>query len=155
MAGRCFSRLVVVVLDMVQGIGNFRPNGVLPRFVKFCSSTNRTGIPCTNNYERRREGQDIVIASRFAKGGTMVGCPFVRAVFSYGIAWILRLAIGLPGVKDYSTFYRAYRINVLSQGFERYGDGLLAGKGFAAITALLIKLGNVTKRMCEVPFVLR
>src|SRR6266850_3927968 len=56
-----------------------------------------------------RAGEDIVIASRFAEGGGMRGCPWFRGVLSVGVSWIMRTVIGLPGVKDYSTFYRAYR----------------------------------------------
>ena len=104
---------------------------------------------------RIRNGDDVVIASRFAKGGRMVGCPWARQLFSYGVRWLMRWLVGLPGVRDYSTFYRAYRVSVLKRGFELYGRDLLAGRGFAVGGGLLIKLGNVTKRMSEVPLVLR
>ena len=104
---------------------------------------------------RVRGGDDVVIASRFARGGRMVGCPWVRQLFSYGVLWLMRLLVGLPGVRDYSTFYRAYRVSILKRGFELYGDGLLAGRGFAVGGGLLIRLGNVTDRMSEVPLVLR
>ena len=104
---------------------------------------------------RIRNGDDVVIASRFAKGGRMVGCPWARQLFSYGVRWLMRWLVGLPGVRDYSTFYRAYRVSVLKRGFELYGRDLLAGRGFAVGGGLLIKLGNVTERMSEVPLVLR
>lgn len=100
-------------------------------------------------------GDDIVIASRFARGGKMVGCPWMRQCFSFVVSGMMQLLIRLPQVRDYSTFYRAYRVRVLKEGFARYGDGLFAGRGFAAIGALLIKLGNVTSRISEIPFILR
>lgn len=104
---------------------------------------------------RVREGSDIVIASRFAGDGGMVGCPLFRRMLSAGASWLLRLLIGLPGVKDYSTFYRAYRVSLLQAGFARYGDALLAGQGFAAIAGLLIRLARLSGRISEVPFLLR
>jgi len=102
-----------------------------------------------------QEGSDIVIASRFEGNGKMEGCPLPRLVFSLGVAWLMRLIVHLPNVKDYSIFYRAYRISILKTGFERYGDRLIEGKGFAAVCSLLIKLGNITNRISEVPLVLQ
>ena len=100
-------------------------------------------------------GPDIVIASRFEKGGAMVGAPFTRRILSIGISYILRRLIPIKGVKDYSTFYRAYRISVIKKGFEKYGDGLIEGHGFSAMANLLIKLCTITDKVQEVPFVLR
>ena len=67
----------------------------------------------------------------------------------------MRLYIGLKGVKDYSTFFRAYRVSLLKEGFLRYGDNLLEGKGFALISGLLIKLGNISPKFAEIPTTLR
>lgn len=104
---------------------------------------------------RIRGGADLVIASRFEPGGRMVGCPWPRQLLSYGVGTLLRVFVGLRGVKDYSTFYRAHRVRILAEGFARYGDGLLEGKGFAVMGGMLIRLSNITTRMCEVPLVLR
>lgn len=100
-------------------------------------------------------GLDVVIASRFEGEGRMIGCPWSRSLLSYGASWLLRTLVRLPGIKDYSTFYRAYRISVLQQGFAQYGDTLLEGKGFSVAAGLLMKLGNITRRMGEVPLILR
>ncbi len=105
--------------------------------------------------ERVRQGADIVIASRFEGEGRMIGCPWLRQMFSFVVSWLMRTIVRLPGVKDYSTFYRAYRVRVLKEGFEAYGDNLLAGQGFAAIGAFLIRLGNLTQKIEEIPFILR
>jgi len=102
-----------------------------------------------------RSGDDIVIASRFAPGGRMVGCAPSRVLMSRGVGLLMRLLVGLRGVRDYSTFYRAYRLRVIRQGFEAFGDGLLEGRGFAAVGGLLIKVSNYAGRISEVPLVLR
>ncbi len=101
------------------------------------------------------DGPDIVIASRFEKGGAMVGAPFVREVLSIAVSHILRNLIRLRNVKDYSTFYRAYRVAIIKKGFAKYGDDLIKGHGFSAMARLLIKLGEITDRIVEVPFILR
>lgn len=104
--------------------------------------------------QKIEEGADIVIASRFTGFGKMTGVPFIRCVFSYGVSWLMQFVVGIPHVKDYSTFYRAYRVKTLQTGFERYGNRLLEGVGFSVITSFLIKLANHTNRLIEVPHVL-
>ena len=98
---------------------------------------------------------DIVIASRFQKGGATVGAPFVRKWLSIGVSHMLQIIIGFEGVKDYSTFYRAYKVNVLRAGFKKYGDDIIKGHGFSAMARMLIKLGGMGYRISEVPFILR
>jgi len=105
--------------------------------------------------EKVRDGEDLVIASRFEGGGHMVGCPWHRSLYSYGVSWLMRTVTRLARIKDYSIFYRAYRVSLLKEGFERYGGRLLAGRGFAVMAGLLLKLANLTTRISEVPFILR
>jgi len=98
---------------------------------------------------------DIVIASRFEKGGKMVKAPWLRMILSLGVAGLLKRLIPIPGVQDYSTFYRGYRIHLLKRGFALYGETLIEGHGFSGMADLLIKLSKLTDRIGEVPLVLR
>lgn len=100
-------------------------------------------------------GYDVVIASRFAPGGKMIGVPFIRLVYSEGAKWLLRCLIGIRGVKDYSTSYRAYRAGLLRKALAAYPGKLLEGKGFSGMAAFLIRLSHLTDRIAEVPLVLR
>jgi len=102
-----------------------------------------------------REGDDLVIASRFKSPGRMVGCSLMRHLYSVGLSILMQLIVGLPGVKDYSMFYRAYRVSLLKKGFSRYEDRLVEGKGFSVMGGCLIKLSNLTNRISEVPLTLR
>ena len=104
---------------------------------------------------RIRGGDDIVVASRFEGHGKMIGCPRLRGFLSICVSYLMRVWVRLPQVKDYSTFYKAYRVSVLKRGFQMYGDDLLSGEGFAVSCGQLVKLGNVTRRISEVPLVLR
>ena len=54
------------------------------------------------------QGHDLVIGSRYAKGGGIDEGPFVRWVLSQATNLITRLAI-LTGVKDLTTGFRAYK----------------------------------------------
>ncbi|MBL7996665.1 glycosyltransferase family 2 protein [bacterium] len=104
---------------------------------------------------RIESGDDIVIASRFEGNGGMIGCPWTRQIFSYGVSWIMRILVGLPNVKDYSIFYRACRVGLIKSSFDRYGDRLIEGRGFASICSLLLKMGNLTRKTAEIPLILR
>lgn len=101
------------------------------------------------------EGYDVVIASRFESGGKMVGAPLFRRFMSIGVAWLLRNIFALPNVRDYSTFFRGYKLKIIKRGFTQYGDGLIEGHGFSSMANMLIKLGQLTQNFAEVPLVLR
>ena len=64
------------------------------------------------------------------------------------------LRFRVPGVRDYSSFYRAYRIAVLRRGLERFGDALIEGRGFSAAAGLIVRLHTVGARFREVPLLL-
>jgi dolichol-phosphate mannosyltransferase len=103
-----------------------------------------------------RAGADVVIASRYRQGSRQVGVPPHRQLMSFGAFVLFRLFLGLPGVRDYTCGYRAYRSTLIRRAFERYGDDLITRNGFACTDQLLVNiacLGNV--RMEEVPFILR
>src|SRR5215471_4570273 len=46
--------------------------------------------------QKAREGNDIVCASRFMAGGTMTGCPWLKAVLVRSAAYTLCHLAGLP-----------------------------------------------------------
>jgi dolichol-phosphate mannosyltransferase len=98
---------------------------------------------------------DIVIASRYVRGARQAGVPPHRAVLSAGIGWLLRLRFGLPGVRDYSCGFRAYRAGILQQALASHGTRLIESAGFVAMTEVLVKLAPFRPRIMEVPLDLR
>jgi len=102
-----------------------------------------------------REGNDVVIASRYQAGAQVRGVPLVRRMLSRGASWLFRLAFPIAGVKDYTCGYRAYRAGLLRRGFECYGDDLLSEPGFQCTVDLLLKLARLGAICREVPMVLR
>lgn len=101
------------------------------------------------------EGYDIVIASRFREGSKEVGVPPFRRLLSRGARMLFQIFLNLPEVRDYTCGYRAYRASMLQSAVAKYGDRLITRKGFACTDELLVHLSTVTKRVTEVPFVLR
>ena len=100
-------------------------------------------------------GYDVVIASRFAPGGTVSGVPPARRALSRVAAFVGRLLSGIEGVRDYSSGYRAYRASALKNVWDRAGGNLPSTSSFAATAELLLKLGAAGAKVTEVPLQLR
>jgi dolichol-phosphate mannosyltransferase len=96
---------------------------------------------------------DIVIASRFAPGGREVGVPFLRRALSAGARLVFSLLFPVPGVRDYTCAYRAYRGDLLRRAAAR-GE-LVTEQGFAASVEWLLRLSALSPRIREVGLVLR
>ncbi len=102
------------------------------------------------------EGFDVVIASRFQAGARVLGVPASRQLFSRWGGWIYRVLLPIPGVRDYTCGYRAYRAAVLQTAFHTWGDEFISETGFAAMPDILLKLRRLPNvLMTELPFILR
>jgi dolichol-phosphate mannosyltransferase len=101
------------------------------------------------------EGNDVVIASRFARGGRTVGVPWTRLLMSRGASLLFRLVHPVPGVRDYTCGYRAYRAGLLRQAFARWGADFISEPGFTCMVDILLKLDRLGAVITEAPLVLR
>lgn len=102
-----------------------------------------------------RQGLDLVVASRYAPGGGEIGLSWLRHVFSRGASLLLRLFFPIPGVRDYTCGYRAYRGAILKRAFATYQDRFIEESGFTCMAEILIKLRRLAVRAGETPLVLR
>jgi dolichol-phosphate mannosyltransferase len=102
-----------------------------------------------------REGNDVVIASRFQPGAHVRGVPVYRRVLSRVGGLLFRLAFPTPGVRDFTSGYRAYRAGVVKQAFDTYGGEFVAESGFSCMVDILLKLRQIDAIISEVPLVLR
>jgi dolichol-phosphate mannosyltransferase len=100
-------------------------------------------------------GADVAIASRYAPGGREVGLSWYRRIMSRGASALLWAAFHLPGARDYTCGYRAYRAGILRRAISVFGDRLIEERGFVCMAELLIKLSRLGARIAEVPLVLR
>ena len=103
------------------------------------------------------EGYDVVIASRFEKGGGQVGVSPYRASVSYGAQIFSRVMFGMRNIKEISCAYRAYRTKLIKQAIEVFGNNFiqLKGLGFTCSVEKLIKMKMLGAKIGEVGFVLR
>ncbi|MBI5245173.1 MAG: glycosyltransferase [Elusimicrobia bacterium] len=96
---------------------------------------------------------DVVIASRYAPGGAYRNFPPKRLLMSRAANALLRLVCRMPGVRDYTIFYRAYRAGPLKEALAEFGDRFTSAGGFACNAEMLLRLGGRIRQAREVPFV--
>jgi glycosyltransferase involved in cell wall biosynthesis len=91
-----------------------------------------------------RKGCDVVCASRFLPGGTMEGCPWLKAVLVRTAAFTLHHFAALP-TKDPTSGFRMFSRRVIDQ-IEIESD-----QGFCYSIELLVKVHRLGWRIGEVP----
>lgn len=106
---------------------------------------------------RLNEGYDIVIASRFEPGGGQRGVDPYRAFISRCANLFMKVFFPIPGLREYSCGYRAYRSAIVKQAISFYGNDFiqLKGLGFTCTLEKLIKFKMLGARFSEIPFLLR
>lgn len=102
-----------------------------------------------------REGNDVVIASRFRPGARIMGVPLYRRMLSRVASWVFRLVFPTKNVRDFTSGYRAYRAGLLKQAFDTYGEQFVAESGFSCMVDILLKLRGLDAIMNELPLILR
>jgi dolichol-phosphate mannosyltransferase len=100
------------------------------------------------------QGHDLVVASRFKGGGKEVGVSAPRRLMSHASSRLLRALFSMPGIKDYSSGFRAYRASTLRGLNSNLGE-LVEESGFACQLELLLKLRTIGASAAEVPLELR
>ena len=123
-------------------------------FTMDADNTHPTGL-LIRMTERILEGNDIVIASRYRPGSRIVGLSKYRSLMSFGARLLFQLVLPIPGVRDYTCGYRAYRVALLQKAFRLYGDALVQKKDFQCMSELLVRLSALDPIVTEVPMILR
>jgi dolichol-phosphate mannosyltransferase len=102
-----------------------------------------------------REGNDVVIASRYQPGSRVLGVPGYRRLLSVAARHVFSVAFPIRGVRDYTCGFRAYRAGALQLALAHYGNSFFDQPGFQCIVDLLLKLRRFPFTFTEVPMVLR
>ena len=87
---------------------------------------------------------DIIVASRFIKGGSMKGCPIFKSIIVRLASWSLYTFSSIP-VKDASNGFRLFSHNLLKK------VKLESKLGFAYSLELLVKCERLELKISEVP----
>ena len=107
--------------------------------------------------EKLDAGADVVLASRFQKGGGQVGVHGRRRLLSALANRLMHAVFPIPGVREYTCGFRAYRGEIVRRAIATFGNDFiqLKGLGFTSTLEKLVKLRLLGARFDEVPFVLR
>ncbi len=101
-----------------------------------------------------RQGADLAIASRYRSGAEVHGVPGYRRALSDVGRLVFQGLYPIPGVRDYTCCFRAYRAPLLRRARAVYGEELCTARGFEAVMDLLLRLGPLGMRVTEIGFVL-
>lgn len=102
-----------------------------------------------------REGHDVVVASRFRPGSRVRGLPLHRRLLSRIAGIIFKTLFPIPGIRDYTSGYRAYRAHVLQEVISR-DPGFFDQDGFQVMVDVLLKLRRDPSLIFgEAPLILR
>ena len=89
-----------------------------PDDVIICMDADNTHSPAyipAMTREVWQNGCDIVIASRFQPGSEEVGVPPFRLLLSRTARFVFQAILRLPGVRDYTCGFRAYRVSLIQK----------------------------------------
>ena len=103
------------------------------------------------------EGYDVVIASRFVEGGGQEGLDEYRTIMSKLANLFMKLFFPIPGLKEYSSGFRAYRASAIKHAIKTFGNDFiqLKGLGFTVTLEKVVKLKIIGAKFGESPFILR
>ena len=95
-------------------------------------------------YKKFLDGNDIVVASRFMKGGSMKNCPLLKSILVRTASFTLYFLSSIP-VKDASNGFRLFSRKLLNE------VQIESKVGFAYSLELLVKGHRLKKKISESP----
>ena len=98
-----------------------------------------------------REGQDLILASPYAYGGSLGDTNLLRSMLSHFANGFVKMALGIHGIHTMSSFYRVYKGSLIKKLQKRYGTRILERSGFESMVELLMKIIAVDATISEVP----
>jgi dolichol-phosphate mannosyltransferase len=98
--------------------------------------------------EKIDEGYDLVIGSRYVRGGGTSGCTWDRIVLSWGANAFARVMLGL-NARDTTAGFRCYRREVLAT----IGLDQIKASGYSFLIEMLFRVRRRGYRVGEVPII--
>jgi dolichol-phosphate mannosyltransferase len=102
----------------------------------------------------KENGLDLVIASRFAKGGREEGLSMARKIYSRGAKFFFKSFFPIDHVNDYSSGFRCYSIEYLRSAIDQYDGNLVTSEGFDCMAEIIAKFSVIGVKADEFPLVL-
>jgi len=95
-------------------------------------------------YNDFKTGSEIVAASRFVKGGSMKGCPFIKSFLVRAASYSLYYLSSIP-IKDASNGFRLFSRKILNE------IKIESKVGFAYSLEILVKCNRLNYKITEIP----
>ena len=95
-------------------------------------------------YKKFIQGSDVVVASRFIPGGSMIGCPLVKSILVRAASFSLFMLSSIP-VKDASNGFRLFSRQALNL------INIQSTHGFTYSLEILVKCNRLKLPIAEVP----
>ena len=95
-------------------------------------------------YESFKDGNDIVVASRFMKGGSMKGCPFLKSILVRTASATLYFLSSIP-VQDASNGFRLFSRRLIKT------INIESKIHFAFSLEMLVKCHRLKLKISEIP----
>ncbi len=95
-------------------------------------------------FEEFQQGSRVVVASRFMRGGSMVGCPWLKSALVRVAAFTLHTFAGVP-THDPTNGFRLFSRALLDE------VGIESTEGFVYSLELLVKCHRAGWRISEIP----
>lgn len=99
----------------------------------------------------KEEGLDLVIASRFTRGGKEIGLSIMRKIYSRAAGVILKAFFPIPHVRDYSCGFRAYELGYLKRAMKMYNGEIVTSGGFECMAEILARFSKIGVKVREYP----
>jgi len=96
---------------------------------------------------------DVVVGSRYVKGGTQLNVPLHRVILSRMINLLARNLFQLP-LKDATSGFRCFRASLLRRLCDTFRNSVIESDGFTASLELLLKAIHCEGVVVEVPILL-
>jgi dolichol-phosphate mannosyltransferase len=109
-------------------------------------------VKCMPEMARRvYGGDDVVVASRYIRGGGYLNFPWQRTAGSWVVNKVVSVFFHVRGITDYTIFFRAYRADPVQRALAHYGESFVTTKSFAANLEVLLRVLPFSRRFSEVP----
>ena len=109
-------------------------------------------VKCMPEMARRvYNGEDVVVASRYIRGGGYLNFPWQRTAGSWVVNKVVSVFFHVRGISDYTIFFRAYRADPVQRALAHYGPNYVTTKSFAANLEVLLRVVPFSSRFSEVP----
>ncbi|MDZ4824250.1 MAG: glycosyltransferase family 2 protein [Flavobacteriales bacterium] len=99
----------------------------------------------------KRENFDCAFASVYAYGGGFGRTSGWRIFLSHVASFLTKVFLGIHGIHTFTSFFRAYKADMILTLQKNYGDEILESRGFECMVELLKKIMIMGFSISEVP----